>query len=333
MYNGINHNSHNYLWITWEKQRRNHSMSAELPAVLVEIIDNSSRIKRYIRSAYQTIYALRKYKPDLFFVQNPSIVLATLALAYHKITSVPFVVDAHNSGLFPSTSHRNPLNMLARFIIRHTPITIVTNKTLLEYVESVGGCAAILPDPLPEFTHPSSDPHIDNYFNVLFICTWAEDEPYMEVISAASNLPDDVRIHITGNSKNRLTGLNELPVNVILTGYIGESEYVSILHTCDLVIDLTTRQDCLVCGAYEAISAAQPLILSDTPSLRDYFRNCALYTNNSSEDIAEKILYAKRHIDELRTAVAEEKRSINDRWSSLLQEFRRLLAERFETAN
>lgn len=320
----------NYIWITWEIQRRNRSLSAALSARLVEITDDSSRIIRYLKSSFRTITALRKHKPEIFFVQNPSIVLATLALSYHMFTRTPLVVDAHNSGLFPAEGRSSLLNMLAKFIVRHTPVTIVTNSSLRDYVESIGGCAAVLPDPLPRIDCVTDMNWDNDSFNVMFICTWAADEPFMEVINAARTLPEDIRIYITGKSKkNNLPSHPPLPKNVILTGFINDEKFTSMLCNCDLVIDLTTRQDCLVCGAYEAISADQPSLLSDTPALREYFGKGALYTHNTADDIAKNILYARKNIDVLNRDVLEEKTRITMRWNAMMEEFKHLLHERF----
>jgi hypothetical protein len=44
----------------------------------------------------------------------------------------------------------------------------------------------------------------------------------------------------------------------------------------------------MVCGAYEGISAGKPLILSDNSPTRQYFSEGALFTDNSSTDIALK---------------------------------------------
>lgn len=326
----MNKNNDNFLWITWEKQRRNRSLSSALSATLIEINVDSSRVIRYLASSYQTIVALRKYRPNVFFVQNPSIVLASLALIYHKLSGTPLVIDAHNAGLFPSSNKHNPLNLIAKIIIRHTPITIVTNNTLCEYVESLGGNPALLPDPLPQLLESNTCKKIeDSSFNVLFICSWAEDEPYMNVINAARKLPDDVCIYITGNYKKKSTLLTELPENIVLTGFISEKEFDSMLHQCDLILDLTTRQDCLVCGAYEAVSAKQPLLLSDTLVLREYFSECAMYTDNGTEDIAKKIQHAKENIRAMKKNAASAKNTIDARWQQMLSIFSNQLAKRF----
>ena len=135
---------------------------------------------------------------------------------------------------------------------------------------------------------------------VLFVCTWASDEPFVELIEAARLLGPGVTVFITGDSlgRERVTG-SPLPENVVLTGFLEDAAYEALLRTSDLVIDLTTREDCLVCGAYEAMAAGRPLLVSDTRVLRSYFDRGTLYTDNRAADIAEKIRAALAQLPEL----------------------------------
>jgi len=142
-----------YLWITWERQRRNHSLSREISAKLVEIDINAHNLFRYPISICMTIVAIVIHRPKLLVVQNPSIVLALLSIVYHKIVGLPLVVDAHNSGVYPSKRDDGFLNRVARFIIRGSSLTIVTNNKLSEYIKNMGGQAIVVPDPLPELTY------------------------------------------------------------------------------------------------------------------------------------------------------------------------------------
>lgn len=65
------------IWISWEKQRRSIELSKRLGCKLY-IIEKSG-LFRYPYSIFKTILILIKERPDLFFVQNPSMFLATLA--------------------------------------------------------------------------------------------------------------------------------------------------------------------------------------------------------------------------------------------------------------
>ena len=72
---------------------------------------------------------------------------------------------------------------------------------------------------------------------------------------------------------------------MIFTGFVPEDEYLALLQGADAIIDLTTREDCLVCGGYEGVAVERPLILSDTAAIRSYFSDGVRYTDNSADDL------------------------------------------------
>jgi glycosyltransferase involved in cell wall biosynthesis len=308
------------IWITWEKQIRNKSMSARLGADFFQVIDNSSRILRYCKCTLKTIKLLYFNRDKVVFVQNPSIVLSFVSVVFKKIFGITLVVDAHNSGVYPGKN----LQFLANFINRNADYVIVTNEALAEFVRSLGGRAVVLPDPLPEIEVDKNvvSPWADvPQLSVMVICSWASDEPYTEIIGAAALLPN-VTFYITGNSKGReLEYGSAIPSNLVLTGYIDENDYHVLLRSVAVIVDLTTRENCLVCGAYEAISVGKPLILSDTQALRAYFENEAVFVQNKSSDIAvevEKMFVSYPDIAEKARVNSVE---VEERWRKLYQKF------------
>jgi glycosyltransferase involved in cell wall biosynthesis len=303
------------IWLTWEVQRRNRSASAALGARLFELNDPQQGIRRYARSVLRTFSILRRTRPRIVFAQNPSLILAALVTTYGRLTRTPVVIDAHNAGVFPFDGRKRWANLLARTVMRHASLTLVSNDRLAAYVERQGGSPFVLPDPLPELHAGRNEIEMNGAFNVLFVCTWADDEPYGEVLQAAAQLPDDVRILVTGASKGRERRFGPLPANVTLTGFVDEEQFVGLLCEADLVMDLTTREDCLVCGAYEAVAAGTPMLLSDTRALRSYFHRGALYTDNTRDDIANKIVQAQGQRDELRAGVRALERELRSHWA------------------
>jgi glycosyltransferase involved in cell wall biosynthesis len=161
---------------------------------------------------------------------------------------------------------------------------------------------------------------------VLFVCSWAADEPYMEVIEAARLLGPDVDILITGNSRGREHKIGRgLPSNVVLTGFLDDSAYDELLQDSDLVIDLTAREDCLVCGAYEAMAASRPLLLSDTRALRQYFDRGTLFTSNHADDIARQTRTALTQLPEMAREMQLLKESRSAEWEEDRLELEKLL--------
>lgn len=323
------------IWVAWETQRRNATLSRALGCSLFEFDLPYRGTLRYITATLLTLMTFLRESPGLIFVQSPSMVLATLAVSYGKVFRIPVVVDSHNAAIEPLGRSARWQASLARFILRHASLVILTNDALAARVSTEPGIApiAVLPDPVPNLRHGEEFPVLSGRRNVLYMCSWAEDEPYREVIGAARLLPKDTVIYMTGRSGGRLDDLDEpLPSNVVLTGFVAEEEYVRLLHAADLVLDLTTWQDCLLCGAYEAVAAERPMVLSGTTALRSYFRRGAVYTDNTPDDIARRIQDALSATEVLTEEVRTLKQELAATWQTdferLEVQLRRLTAVR-----
>lgn len=269
---------------------------------------------RYFSSLWRTAVLFLREQPDMVFIQNPSLVLALFSVCYGKIFKIPIIVDAHNAGLFAYDSWWLP-HRVAKYVVRAATLTIVTNESLKAYVGRNRGTAFVLPDPIPLFAGSVERISLPGTYNVLFICSYASDEPYIEVINAARQLEPTVFIYVTGNPKGKIDGFRGvMPENVIITGYLSEVDYVRLLVSVDIVIDLTSRENCLLCGAYEAVAAEKPAILSDTKVLRDFFYKGVLYVDNTSDGIVDKLKEALGNMDKLQSEIRELKKEKIARW-------------------
>ena len=310
------------VWITWEKQRRNKTLSAKLDAQLYEFDIRLPFFLRYPVSIGKTISVLLKERPQIIFCQNPSLVLAALALVLSRILNTTLIIDAHNAGLFPLEGRHTILNWMAARICKWTYLTIVSNSELVKHVSALGGRAISIPDPIPDIEAPDTLPQQKGTFNILFICSWSDDEPFREVINAAKHLENDTYIYITGNSKVFEKEYSEkLPVNVILTGYISDDTFAGMLYACDIVMVLTYRENCLLCGAYEGEAVGKPLILSNTNTLKDYFRKGSIYTENDAISIRNAIHLAKQKRPVLEIEIAELRKDHDSEFTELMDSF------------
>lgn len=317
------------IWLTWERQRRNRTLSTAMEARLFELTYSLPRVWRWGKAVSDTLRILWRERPQVVFAQNPSLILALLVAWYCRLSGRVSVIDAHNAGVYPFFERqrwrdrmlRPLLQRLVHHVMRTADLTIVSNPGLQAYIEGIGGQAFALPDPLPQFPAHSSTGREQAKARVLFICTWAADEPFAEVIAAAAQLDPAIEILITGNSRGReqAAGL-PLPPNVVLTGFVPEEEFVRLLHEADVVMDLTTLEDCLVCGAYEAVAAGTPLILSDTHALRSYFHRGVVFTANKAGAIAAAVAAAVADQRELTTEIEALKQELEESWQRQRQE-------------
>jgi hypothetical protein len=85
----------------------------------------------------------------------------------------------------------------------------------------------------------------------------------------------------------------------------------------DGTIDLTTREDCLVCGAYESVGAVKPQILSDTRALRGYFHKGAVYAEHSVGSLRGAIGELRERAASLKEEARELKREKAAEWEIL----------------
>lgn len=323
------------IWITWENQRRNRTLSKALKAVLFEFDVRSNKFVRYLISVAKTLTVFIKEKPDLIFVSNPSMLLACLSVIYGKVFKIPVIVDAHNAGLYPSEVGKRWANKLSNYLIRNSNITIVTNEYLAKYVFSKGGRPFVLPDPIPQFgeaNNLNSRKNLSGKYNIFFICTYAVDEPYLEVIEAAKLLHRDICVYISGDKKGK-EGIfkDRLPDNVILTGYLSEKDYIEMLYSVDVIIVLTRLKNCLLCGAYESVAMGKPMVLSDTEALRGYFFMGALYTDNTHTDIAVKINDAILKREHLKREMEILKNQLLLEWDKKKEAFEEILLMEFNS--
>ena len=300
----------NGLWITWERQRRNISFAKAIGVNYCEIIERGSHLRRYIKSVVRTLQEIKAAKPSHIFYQNPSLFLAVTVTCFGRLLSpgTTIIGDYHNAGVFPPI-----FPWLARFAARRSDLVIVTNGVLAQEIESWGAPAVSIPDPLPTLTAVKRS-RTQNGFLVLFVCSWADDEPVSEVVKAAeilSGFNSSIEIHITGRPKqDKLSNFPRLPNNVTLTGFLSHEEFDQYLFDANVVMDLTTRPDCMVCGGYEAVAAETPAILSDNTPTKKFFSKGALFVDNSADSIASAINTASDNEYQLRVDVASLKTEI-----------------------
>ena len=302
------------IWLTWEFQRRNRGLANALGFKLYELDIKASRLLRYIRCLYETINILISEKPNIVIVQNPSIILTVFGLFARSIFRYKIGVDAHNSGIYPLEGRLWILVLISVWIQKKADFIIVTNEELRKLVNANGGRGLILPDRLP--TPPDKIQPISLWgrVNIVYICTFSEDEPFREVLKAANLLPQDMVVYFTGNFRGKIDEHN-VPGNVKLLGYVSEEEYWSFLQSADIVMDLTMRENCLVCGAYEALVLNKPMILSDTKALRSYFSTGCIFVKPDYGAIAHGIKEAAINLPRLKREAQLLRNEVNKKWN------------------
>lgn len=279
---------------------------------------------RYTLQSRRTWQILARERPDVVFAQNPPIFCAVLAAAYARRFGARYVLDSH-SAAFMSPKWRWALG-LHRDLSRGAVVTLVSNERLARQVRSWGARALSL-----GYT-PGSYPHGVPYplpagFNAAVISSFAEDEP-LDVVFAAARLLSGITFHVTGRAERCPAQLRAArPANCHLTGYLSEEEYVGLLRGADVVLDLTTRDETLLLGGYEAVAVGTPLITSDWPVLRDYFSRGTVHVPNTVEGLCAGLAHARRERDKLRDEMVRLREQLHAEWERGFAELQGILQE------
>jgi glycosyltransferase involved in cell wall biosynthesis len=286
-------------WITWEHQRRNISMSNLIKSDYYEFNVSTLKAARYPICIFKTIKVfLKPY--SIIFVQNPSIILSFVSVLLGKILSKKIVIDAHNAGIRPLEGRLRIIQIINNWILKNSNLVIVTNKKLKAHLDYLSIPNIVFPDPLPQINPPTNKNPNEHNFDVLIVCSWSEDEPLIEYLEAAKE-NKEMSFAFTGRYESYIKNKSkiEIPNNVCLLGFVSEEEYNLLLIHSKVIIDLTKREDCLVCGAYEAISLGKTIILSDTAVNRELFKDAAFYSDISVPKINASLREASKNSNKM----------------------------------
>jgi glycosyltransferase involved in cell wall biosynthesis len=294
------------LALTWLDHRRTKELCAGLDIELLVLTTKLRGALRYLVLNARTLALLARRRPEVLLVQNPSLILAALAVAARGVLGYRLIVDAHNEAVVPFINRQWWVARLSRWVIRRADLTIVTNRQLAEVVERCGGRPFTLPDRIPA---PPWAPAraLSGAFNVVLIATFAPDEPVAEVLDAVRGT--EIELYVTGDhGKLDQSIVATVPANVRFTGFLNDEDYWTLLRSADAIVDLTLMDDCLVCGAYEALALGKPMLLSNNSASVELFGDSAVFTNNTATDIRQAL--ERLRLERVRLqAAAERKRS------------------------
>ena len=170
----------------------------------------------------------------------------------------------------------------------------MTNPAHAQMVSDIGGRTFLCPDPHPDLSnYQDSVSEIDR--KCFLICSFDIDEPYHEVFKAADALRQDrFRLVVSGNYRKVGIEATAYP-RVRFLGFMPTDEFYRELFSARVVMDLTDHENCLLRGAYEAMAASKPLVLSNRRSLHDYFNGGTALACKEASDIARAVRVAHAH--------------------------------------
>jgi glycosyltransferase involved in cell wall biosynthesis len=274
---------------------------------------------KYVLQSLRTLQVLAVKRPEIVYVQSPPFVAAMIVDLYCRMTGTTFAIDHHTDSFGPRWKWASRVQ---QYLARRATINIVTNQHWAEIIHTWAARSFILPDPFVELSTDETFA-IRPGFNVVFINTFAPDEPIDAVLEAAAQLPE-VCFYITGNKARRNADFfAAAPSNVVFTGFVPDAQYIGLLRAADAVLALTTRDHTLQGGGCEAVSLGKPLITSDWPYLRELFARGTIYVANSPEGIRDGVREMQQRCNELEREIVAFRDERRQQWNA---SFARLIA-------
>jgi glycosyltransferase involved in cell wall biosynthesis len=282
---------------------------------------------RYLLSAARTLLYLARRRPRAVMIQAPPVPAAALVWGYGRLARVPVVIDSHTAAFALNGARVDRTMMpLLGWLARRVDACIVTTDELGERITRWGGRPIVVHEPPPPWddvdaTSNGAGP------SVLFVSTFAPDEPLDAVLAAAELVPE-ATFRITGDLRLLAASARDTaPANVEWTGYLRGSDYPRALATADVVLTLDERDQTVARSAYEAVYAERPLITTDRPHLRELFPY-AVTVDNEPNSIATGVRAALERAPELAAATGAARELQDRRWTRQLEALRTALAGR-----
>jgi glycosyltransferase involved in cell wall biosynthesis len=279
-------------------------------------------IVKYGPQFVSTLRRLHAVKPDFVLVMDPPVFAVAAVSLYCLQTRARFLMDCH-SGVFNSAKWRWSLP-LQRFFGRRAAGVIVTNPAHLREVRSWPAHGIIVGDPPPAISPTTVRVAVPVEPYVFVIGVYGDDEELPKVFEAAARLPG-VRFRVSGDPARAPRGLLEnVPSNVLLTGFLSSGDFWAHVRDGAAVLTLTTREDTILQGAWEAMFMERPLVTSGTSALRSYFSRGAVFVEHSADSIARGVEYAVTHQEELGVEIGALRREKYATWCSEKAELMRM---------
>jgi glycosyltransferase involved in cell wall biosynthesis len=317
-----------WLWVDWDRHLRTRSLCQRLGIELLEICIPGARLPRYLKSTLRTLRAIRTRRPAVVIATNPSIALALLLLLVCRWYRFALVADAHYAGV-EALSGSALLQRLLDFYNARVALVIVTNEAQAQRLRACGARTFVCPDPLPLLPGATASAVTVPPKSVFLVCSFDADEPWAQAFAAFGELSrrGGFTLWVSGNYRKAQLPSSGSP-GVRLLGFLPEPQYYAYLSACDLVMDLTILENCLVCGGYEALAAGKPLVTSASTALRSYFAGAAVFTAHDPQAIARAVEEAYAGRERLQLGVrawsARNERYLSEQLAALGQALRAL---------
>lgn len=316
--------SHKVAFVAINTTKRTKILAEYLDAKIISSHISTNLFIRFLQYPIILFFifiSLFVRKFDVIFVQIPPIHCALTAFCYCKLLGKKIIFDTHSGIFFYKGLHQKLYFKLYCNLIKKINLNIVHNEDIFNKNCFKKSNTIVLEDKL-SFEPTTFIPDEPRCIGI--ITSYGKDEPIDKILIAVERLPN-IKFYMTGDCKK--IRKKNLPKNIYLTGYLSDIEYENLLRQMNILMVLTNRTDTVLCGAYEAVSLAKPLITSDTITLKKYFNKGTIHTSNSPEEIIQAVNNAIINYPKLYEEMLELRNEKEKSWEIQYQQIDKLLKE------
>lgn len=284
------------IYLAWTAFQRRQVSMADAAGFDCVFLPLAYKGRSHLRRAWhyaglfmRSLAVLHARRPPVLWLQLPQLPLLWAALVHRALfqPDLQLVADCHNAVFRPPWS-RLPLGVA---LLARCEAVLVHNRDMLAAALALGVPAArlcVLED-VPPLRSPAHPPPVPAAFAgrprpwLLFAGSYGRDEPVAEVLQAARELGTGV-VAVTGRLGNAAKNGHDIhnpPANVVLTNYLPLAEFEALLTHCDAVLAFTRFDGIQLSVCNEALGFGRPMVVSDTPLLRDLFGSAGVMTDSA----------------------------------------------------
>ncbi len=322
------------LFIVWRIfQRRSESLARCFDLEIKYYYaawEEKSKFHKALSYIFKTIYTIRdmvRHKPRIIFIQLPPTPVLYIAALYCHFTKCRLVADCHNAMIY-SRWLKWPF---ALQLLRRADAALVHNEDVEQHALQHRLRTITLRDPLPALALNSARTAADiadvgsgDY--VMVPWSFSPDEPIDELFQAAESLPE-VKFLMTWFAERLPQETRDrVPPNVILTGYLDDSDFNTLFAEASAVLVMTTREGTQPSAASEAIVLGVPLVISDLQTTRRLYEDVPVYIANDGAGIKDGVRTALETRDALQQKILGFKSRFAARLGEEIREVEQILA-------
>ncbi|MDF2561860.1 MAG: glycosyl transferase group 1 [Microbacterium sp.] len=274
-------------WVRFHRRSEGIANALDIPSYYVHSTVGGV-LRRYASQTRETIRIVRSTRPRTVILMQPPVIALVVVWLLTLCKRTRIVGDLH-SGVFLDPKWRWAMGLTLLLLRGKKHAAIVTNEPLARVSRRRSVRTFVLHDLVTEIGADSEAPTAPEVVQsqgnaplVLVPLAYANDEPVDAIIAAARELSHATWI-LTGKAPAKVR--DGAPANVRFSGYVTNAEYDWLLRNSSVAVALTNREFTMQCVGYEAMSAAKPLVTSNTESLRQFFGPSAVYAEPSAEAI------------------------------------------------